>query len=272
MVGEHQLGRLDALVAQLLELGWDRQASLLRLRRRLLDQQAAHSAMGRERVRVGLDQRRHQSRAQPVGNPHLLAGDQVLVALSHGTRADRLHVRAALRLGHREGAAQLAGRHPGQEALPLLLGAVADDHVGDDEVRVDDAGDAHPSARQLADRERVGGQVESQAAVLLGDGEAEQPQLAHAFHDLVREDVVVLELRGHRDDLLLGELAHQQHHLALLVGEALQRQAHAGDSWLPTPAATPRATIDSAILRDASSIIWPSWMTAPSRSTWVACS
>ena len=38
----------------------------------------------------------------------------------------------------------------------------------------------------------------------------------------------------------------------------------------PMPAASPRVTTSSAILRDASSIIWPSCMTAPLRSTWVA--
>src|SRR4029079_16655617 len=91
-------------------------------------------------------------------------------------------------------------------------------------------------------------------------------------HDLVGEDVVALEVGGDRDDLLVRELAHQRDHLALLLGQPLQGDAHAVASPSLMPAATPRATTASAILRDASSIIWPSCMTAPFRSTWVACS
>ena len=39
-------------------------------------------------------------------------------------RADRLHVRARVRLGHRIRRVQLPGRHARQVALALLLGAV----------------------------------------------------------------------------------------------------------------------------------------------------
>ena len=64
VVGEHQLRGLDALVAQLLQLRRHGQAAGLRGARLLLDQQAAHAAVGRLRLRVGLDQRRDQARAQ----------------------------------------------------------------------------------------------------------------------------------------------------------------------------------------------------------------
>ena len=81
--------------------------------------------------------------------------------------------------------------------------------------------------------------------------------------------VRVLELRGDRDDPLVGELADEVDDLALLVGELIESEAHAG-AVIAIPAASPRATTASAIFREASSIIWPSCMTAPLRSTWVA--
>src|SRR6185437_11553505 len=174
-----------------------------------------------------------------------------------------------LGLGHRERAAQLARGHPRQEALALLVGAVAHQHVGHDEVRVDDPRHAHPAAGELAHRERVRGQVEPEAAVLLRDREAEDAELAQAGDDLVRERVGVFVLGGDRDDLLVDEPAHQADDLALVLGQLVEDAAHAV-TWATMPAASPRATTCSAILRDASSIIWPSCMTAPRRSTWVA--
>ena len=95
------------------------------------------------------------------------------------------------------------------------------------------------------------------------------PELLQALDDLVGEGVPVLVLRRDGDDPLVGELADEPDDLALLVGQLVERDAHAGAS-LVIPAASPRATTASAILRDASSIIWPSCMTAPLRSTWVA--
>ena len=92
---------------------------------------------------------------------------------------------------------------------------------------VDDPRDAHPAARELAHGQRVGGQVEPEPAVLLGNREAEDAELAQALHDLVGEGVGALVLGGHRDDLLVGELAHQLDDLALLLAELIDGQAHA---------------------------------------------
>ena len=88
-----------------------------------------------------------------------------LVAVAHGVRADRLHVGAGVRLGHGEGGSQLAGREAGEEARALLVRAGAQQHRGHDEVRVEDARDAHPAARDLLDREAVGVQRVAEAAV-----------------------------------------------------------------------------------------------------------
>ena len=83
---------------------------------------------------------------------------------------------------------------------------------------VDDAGDRDPAARQLLHDHRVGGEVESHPAVLLGDGHAEQPELLHLLHDRLGELVLVVVLLGDRDDLLVDELPHHLGDRALLVG------------------------------------------------------
>ena len=83
---------------------------------------------------------------------------------------------------------------------------------------VDDAGDRDPAARELFDDHRVGRQVEPHAAVLLGDRDAEQAELFHLLDDLLREGVLVVEVLGVGDDLLVGELADHLGDVALKVG------------------------------------------------------
>ena len=106
----------------------------------------------------------------------------------------------------------------GQPALLLLLGAVRHDQGGRHGVGVDDAGEAHPPVGQLLDDADVGEQVETEAAVGLGDGHAEEPDLAHLRHQLRREPVLVLELGGDRDDLLRDEAPDRPDDLLADVG------------------------------------------------------
>ena len=47
----------------------------------------------------------------------------------------------------------------------------------------------------------VGQEVEAEPAVGLGDGDAEQAELAHLLHDVGREAVLALEFRGDGRDL-----------------------------------------------------------------------
>ena len=161
--------------------------------------------MRRIGVGVGLHEQRHDAGAQPVGLPALLAGHDPLVAVAHRAGADRLHVGAAVRLGHREGGAQLAGREAGEQARPLLVGAEALQHRAHDEVRVEDARDAHPAACELLDRQAVGVQAVPAAAQLARDREAEDAQLAEPGDDLLGVLVGRVERLGGGDDLALDE-------------------------------------------------------------------
>ena len=85
-------------------------------------------------------------------------------------------------------------------------------------MRVDDAGDRDPAARELLDDHRVGRQVEPHPAVLLGDRDPEQPELLHLLDDRLRELVRAVVVLGLGDDLLVDELADHLDDRLLLVG------------------------------------------------------
>ena len=85
-------------------------------------------------------------------------------------------------------------------------------------MRVDHTRDRDPAARELFDDHRVGRQVETHAAVLLGNRDAEQSQLLHLIHDRTREGVLVVVVLGVGQDLLVDELVHHLGDRALLVG------------------------------------------------------
>src|SRR6202008_2495865 len=86
--------------------------------------------------------------------------------------------------------------------------------------------DGHAQAGEVA--------VLASAAVLLRGREAHQPEAAHLLHDVGREVVVLVPLRGVRGDLRLGELAdaaaellvlarHLERHGAMLTAEVNDR-------------------------------------------------
>ena len=228
---EDQLGGVDALVPELVDLAGDHQS------RRdftetggLFDEERGQVAVRLVGAFVGSHQHRHQCRAAAVGQPHLLAVDRVgPVGVALGPGADRGDVGTEFGLGHRERAARLAGRHPRQEPLLLRLGAVLAQHVRDDEVGVDHPGDAHPAARELLDAQRVGQQRLAEAAVLLGDHQPEQAHLAHLIDDGLRVGVGVLEFLRGRDDLLVDELPYGGDDFGLELGkpERLGESRHA---------------------------------------------
>ena len=225
---EDELRGLDALVAHLLDLRRDRQAGHLRLAGLLLADEAGHALVGRIGLRIRLHQDEHQAGAQAVRDPHLLPVDLPAAVDLLGGRLDALDVRADLGLRERERAANLARRHLRQVLLLLLVGAELHQQVGADEVRVDDARDRDPAARELLDDHRVGRQVEAHPAVLLGDRDPEQPELLHLLDDRLGELVLVVVLLGVRDDLLVDELADHLDDRLLLVGHLLVRRGRYG--------------------------------------------
>ena len=103
-------------------------------------------------------------------------------------RARVAGIGARLGLGQPERAEALAGAQPRQPLPLLLLGAEQVDRLRAERgVRAQRDRDRGVDARQLLDRERVGERVGAAAAVLLGERDAHQAQLAELAHDLVRE-------------------------------------------------------------------------------------
>ncbi len=180
---------------------------------------------------VGPAEHRDQGRGAAVGQPHLLPVDHVITALTDTPGADRTDVRAQARLRHRERAAYLAGGHPRQEVVLLRLGSVLCDHVRDDEVGVDDAGNRHPAARDLLHHQGVGQQRLAEAAVLLRDHEPEQAHLLHALDDGGGVLVPVLQFGRDRDDLLVDEVPHGGEDVLLDLGESFGL-GEASHGWL----------------------------------------
>ena len=97
---------------------------------------------------------------------------------------------------------------------------------------VHDAGQAHPAVGQLLNDADVGQQVEAEAAVLLGDGDAEETQRSHLLDDGFGEGVRALEIRGDGNDLSLHEAADGVDDLGphILVGGGRKRAAHSADN------------------------------------------
>src|SRR5207237_8207986 len=103
VVLEHQLGGVDALVAELLEAAARGEA------RAFLAEEERHAAMARLGVRVGLGEDREARALDAVRDPGLGAVQHVGVSLAARARADRLQIGAGVRLGERQAAADFAG-------------------------------------------------------------------------------------------------------------------------------------------------------------------
>ena len=74
--------------------------------------------------RVGFCNNNNQIRVLSVGNKGLRAINDILVALFGGPRLDGLQVGTGSRLGHRNRADKLAGRHFGQPFAFLFFGPI----------------------------------------------------------------------------------------------------------------------------------------------------
>ena len=199
VVHVRHLDGLEAPVAELVDLLGDRDP-LEGLPRLLLDEQAG------DPVIRGPDHEHDQRGPDTVGDPHLRAVHDPLVAVPLGPAAQRPGVTTRVRFRQGEGSAERPIAHAWQEPLLLLLGAEPGDHRGADLVGVEDPGQGHEAPRQLLDYPRVGHDVEAQAAVLLRDGRAEEAELAHLVEHGLREGVRQLELGGVRHDVAVHPL------------------------------------------------------------------
>ena len=199
---EDQLAGIRAAHAELVELLGGGESL-----HALLDQEGGDAAGARRRVGLGVD---HQGLGDgAVGDPHLGAGQHVAVAPLLGAGPHRHHVRPGARLRHRERPDMLAGDELGQVSPLLRVRAVAGDlvdaQVGMRPVRQADRGGG---ARHLLHCHAMGEVAEAEAAVLLLDRDAVEPERPHLGPEVAREGVGAVDLLGPRRDLLLREAAH----------------------------------------------------------------
>jgi hypothetical protein len=171
----------------------------------LLDDEARHAAMRRTRRGIRESEEGEGVALATIGHEHLRAGDDVVVTRAARHRADRLHVRAGVRLGEAETAAGVGRSEARQKAVPLLIGAELQHDQRSHRVTVEDSGQRHPPAADLFDHPCIGGHVEPEASVLGGHEGAEQSKLAHARDECVRIGVGVLETGGSGPDLFVDE-------------------------------------------------------------------
>ena len=182
------------------------------------------------RRRVGLREDERVVGDRRVRDPVLLAVQDVDVALAARGRAHRRDVRAGARLGQPEAGELLALRlrRRASAASAPRCRTQQRERVQPDVDR-DQRPERRLAALDLLAGERLGDEVEPGAAVLLGDHDAEDPELGHALDQLEVELVVDVVLDRDREDPLVDEGADGLLDQALLVGELeVHRRSLAG--------------------------------------------
>ncbi len=194
-----------------------------------LDDKGGDAARAGRRIGLGVDDKRLGDRA--VGDPHFRAIDDEAVALLLGPRRHRHHVRARVRLRHRQAPDMLARDQLRQVARLLARVAVAGDLV-DAEVRMRAVGEADRAggARHFLHRHAMLEIAEAQAAVFLRRGDPVQPQRAHLRPEIAREEIVAVDRRGARRDLPVTEGPRAlADHLGAVAEVEIERSWGVGD-------------------------------------------
>ena len=178
VVVEDQLAGVYSFVAQLGYVPGHIEA------RPLFGDKDAHAPAGRVGGGVCLDHQGKGISVAPVGDKGLGPIHHVFVAVPRRPCLDRLDVASRVGLGNANAAALLSRGHQGQEPLLLLLCPVGGNHMGHDEVGVQDAAQAHPAAADFFDDQRVGRYIQPYPAVLLGYQRAEEAKSLHFLHEV----------------------------------------------------------------------------------------
>ena len=232
---EKELAGVEAAVAQLVQVAAHLEAGAAVF----LNDEGGQATVLEGRVRVGAGQQAEGVARLGVGDEHLGAVDHVLLAVLDGAGLQRADVAAAARLGEGQAAAHLPAGQARQELVPLLLGAVVGEHVGQDVVGAQRAGERHVAFADLLEDHGEGGVVQPHAAVLFRHVDAEQPQLLHLVDELVGDGVVGVVVGGGRLHLAADEVPHHADDLvagldwSLGYGGRLGNRGHGGSCAVP---------------------------------------
>ena len=141
------------------------------------------------------------------GDPHLLAVQDVLVAVFAGAGAHGRRIRAGVGLGQAEAAKNFAQRHLGQVFLLLFLAAEGVDGIhAQPRLHADERAHAAVAALQLLGHQAVLHARHAGAAVALEAG-AVEAELAHGLDQLFGEAAVAVALLDDGDEVFFDELA-----------------------------------------------------------------
>jgi hypothetical protein len=170
---------------------------------------------------VGAHQERHDVAARRVGDPGLVAGDPVDIAVAHRPSFERAQVRAGARFREDRRGQDLAGGDARQPFLLLLLGAAQADQLGGDLRAGGKRAQADVAPGQLLGHHAHGGLAQVQAAEGLGHGQAEDPQLGQLLDHLQGDQLVIQMPLVGGGPVIVGQLVELlAHHLERLVAQA----------------------------------------------------
>ena len=164
----------------------------------------------------------HEEVVGDVGerDPHLLAGQDVAIALLDRDGLNAAHVAAGRRLGQAVGRDLSSLRLRHEIALLLILGA-----PGQERQAVQPGVHRHDHAQRRVDvlellaDEPEADVVHAGAAVLLRHRASEQPELRHLRKDAAVEPVLAIELADARRDFAGAPFAHRLLEQLLFFGE-----------------------------------------------------
>ena len=158
-----------------------------------------------------------------VGDPQLLAVQDVLIALQLRASLQRERVGAGVGLAQRIGSHRVSA-HPRQVALLLLVGGPAHQRVVHQRVlHIDDHAHRGIDARQLLHRKDGFEECSAAAAVLLRDLDAHQSQFEEVLDQRRLEDALLVHFLNVRSDGFVGKLANGVAKQGFVFGQRDQR-------------------------------------------------
>ncbi len=169
---------------------------------------------------AGAGEQRHDVGAHRMGDPGLVAGDEIARAVPDRAGLQARQIRADIGLGKDSRGQKLAGGDPGQPPLLLGFAASAENQFGSDLGAGADGTDGDPAARQLFGDDAHGDLAETHAAVLFRQGQGEDAE-AGEFADEIQRHIAVaaMEVVGDGRHGAFGEAAHLIAHLVERIVE-----------------------------------------------------
>src|SRR5262249_30567983 len=127
-----------------------------------------------------------------------------------------LYIAAGVGFSERKASAFFAFCH-GREEPPLLLFCTKErDDVSEEEVRVDDPAQAHPTSADFFNNERIRSERYPHATVFAGDNRTKDPEFFHTFNQRMWVFIAMFHFTRNGFHFTLNKAAHGGNNLLLL--------------------------------------------------------